>query len=418
MKKAFLIGWKDLTLAFRDRAALTFMLLAPFLLTIGLGLVTGRFSGDSTSSGVSDIPIMIINEDAGKLGVALVDVLQSGELADLLEPSLVTNRAEALAALEADETAAVILIPAGFSESILPAAGRSEPEGGIQLQLYSNPARPTSVGVIRTILDGFISQVEVGRVSGQVIVGQLIASGRIQPQEAAEVGFEVGQSQAQTLQAGAAITLESVTTSGEDVPFDVLAVLAPGMALMFLMYTVSNGGRSLLLERTQGTLPRLMITPTTTGQVLAGKTIGIYLTGVAQMLILILASTVLFQVRWGDPLGILTLVLASVVGAVGWGLLITAIARTPGQVAAIGSAVMLTFGIMGGTFVNTEFMPDWFRIISRITPNAWGVDAFTTLALGGSLGNILTPILVLLAMGALLFVVAILIFNRRGLTQT
>ena len=48
MKKLFLIGIKDLKLIFRDRAALTFMLLAPFLLTIGMGFVTGRFSGNSS----------------------------------------------------------------------------------------------------------------------------------------------------------------------------------------------------------------------------------------------------------------------------------------------------------------------------------------------------------------------------------
>jgi len=44
MLKTFLIGIKDMKLAFRDRAALIFMLLAPFLLTLGMGLVTGRFS--------------------------------------------------------------------------------------------------------------------------------------------------------------------------------------------------------------------------------------------------------------------------------------------------------------------------------------------------------------------------------------
>ena len=43
MKKIFLIGWKDVNLAFRDRAALMLMLLAPFLLTLGLGFVTGAF---------------------------------------------------------------------------------------------------------------------------------------------------------------------------------------------------------------------------------------------------------------------------------------------------------------------------------------------------------------------------------------
>lgn len=42
MLKTFLIGLKDVRLAFRDRAALIFMLAAPFVLTLGLGLVTGR----------------------------------------------------------------------------------------------------------------------------------------------------------------------------------------------------------------------------------------------------------------------------------------------------------------------------------------------------------------------------------------
>ena len=199
--------------------------------------------------------------------------------------------------------------------------------------------------------------------------------------------------------------------------FDVLAYMAPGMALMFLMFTVANGGRTLLAERTQGTLSRLLTSPTTASQVLEGKVLGTYLTGVVQMLILILASTLLFQLKWGDPLAVLVLVLAAVLGAVGWGMLITALARTPGQVSAIGSAVMLSFGILGGGFTNPGSMPRWFTIISKITPNAWGLDGFTTLALGGRLVDILGPVLGLLVMGALLFAIAVLLFNRRGIAQ-
>ena len=213
------------------------------------------------------------------------------------------------------------------------------------------------------------------------------------------------------------ITLNNDTPSGEAVKFDVLALLAPGMALMFLMYTVSYGGRTLLTERNQGTLPRLLVSPTTTAQMLGGKMVGIFLTGAAQMLILILGTTVLFQLQWGDPLAVLALVLAAVFGAVGWGMLLTAIAKTPGQVGAIGSALMLTFGILGGTFINMDNMPVWFRYVTKITPNAWGVDGFTTLALGGGLHDILTPILALLAMGLLLFAIAVILFSRRGLTE-
>ena len=50
----------------------------------------------------------------------------------------------------------------------------------------------------------------------------------------------------------------------------------PGMALMFLMFTVSYGGRSLLVEEATGTLPRLLVSPTTVTQILAGKIFGIF----------------------------------------------------------------------------------------------------------------------------------------------
>jgi ABC-2 type transport system permease protein len=213
------------------------------------------------------------------------------------------------------------------------------------------------------------------------------------------------------------MTLNNVTPSGEAVKFDVLALLAPGMALMFLMYTASNGGRTLLTERAQGTLPRLLVSPTTAVEVLGGKTVGIFLTGTAQMLILVAGTSMLFGVQWGDQQAVLALVLAAVFAAVGWGMLITAVARTPAVVSMMGTAAMLTFGILGGTFVNMDTMPVWFRTITKITPNAWGVDGFTTLALGGGLHDILIPILALLVMGLVLFAIAVVLFNRRGLTE-
>lgn len=72
---------------------------------------------------------------------------------------------------------------------------------------------------------------------------------------------------------------------------------------MFLMFTVSYGGRSILAEKAQGTLPRLLVSPTNSMQILGGKVFGIFLTGVVQMLILIGGTSLLFQLKWGDSLG-------------------------------------------------------------------------------------------------------------------
>jgi ABC-2 type transport system permease protein len=416
MRKILLIGWKDLTLAFRDRAALLLMLAAPFLLIIGLGFVTGRFSGGN-STGVSDIPVILVNQDGGQIGNALVDAFQSPDLAGLVRTEMMADPAQARQHVDADEAAAAIIIPAGFTGSIIPARGSTAAGEVVQIALYANPSRPTSVGVVKTILDGFLSQVEVGRISGQVAVTQLLNHGLIQVQDAGRIGGEIGARQAAAAHTSTAITLKGVTGSSEAVKFDALAYMAPGMALMFLMFAASNGGRSLLVERAQGTLPRLLVSPTSTFQVLGGKVLGIYLTGVAQMLILVLASALLFQLSWGDPVGVLVLVLAAVVGAVGWGMLITALGRTPGQVGTVGAAITLTFGILGGSFITMSNMPGWFQMISKITPNAWGLDGFTTLAMGGRLGDILVPVLALLVMGVVLFTIAALVLNRRGIAQ-
>ena len=86
MRKLFIIALKDLKLIFRDPAALILMLLAPFLITLGMGLVTGRFSGN-TNAGISNITVAIVNQDEGELGKALETVFKSEELSDLLEPS-------------------------------------------------------------------------------------------------------------------------------------------------------------------------------------------------------------------------------------------------------------------------------------------------------------------------------------------
>jgi len=418
MKKLFIIGIKDLKLMFRDRAALIFMLLAPFLLTIAMGLVTGRFSGGST--GISDIPVVIVNLDKQDLGNALEDLFYSDELSGLMEPSASTDPETARQLIDDDKASAAIIIPKGFTQSIIPAQGTTfdqnyvQPEA-VQIEVYTNPSAPTSAGIVKAVVDEFISRVEEGHTSGMASFVGLMQNGLVDPQNAENEAQSLFQNVDQI--ESTAITLQTDKEGADAVQFDLLAYFAPGMALMFLMYTVSYGGRSILAERAQGTLPRLMVSPTQTAQVLGGKVLGIFFMGVAQVGILILASTMFFGVKWGDPFGIIALILAAVFGAAGWGMLITAFARTPAQVGSTGSAVMLIFSILGGSFISLNNFPPIIQTISKITPNSWGLDGFTTLALGGTLQNLTEPITALLIMGAILFGIAVVLFNRNGLVQ-
>ena len=414
MRKLILIAFKDVLLIFRDRTALIFMLLAPFALTIGLGLATGSFSGKS-DSGILDLPLVIVNDDNGSLGNALVEMVQSDDLADLLEPKVLSNLTAARKLVDNNKTVAVVYVPAGFTDSIIPIDGTTISTQTIQIELYGNPTTPTGVSIVKNLLEQFISRVEVGRVSGMVSVTQLLESGAIDPSQALAVGQAVGESQSDSLGNTSSIKLNNVTAAGTEVKFNMLALLAPGMALMFLMYTVSNGGRTLLVEKAAGTLPRMLISPTSSFQILGGKVFGIFLSGLAQLLILIIGTTLLFNLNWGDPLAVVVLVASAALAATGWGIFLAALLKTSGQVANIGMALMLIFGVLGGSFINVSLMPDWVQWFSRISPNRWGLDGFTTLAMGGTLTNIVTPIIALLIMAAVLFLVSIMLFNHRGI---
>jgi ABC-2 type transport system permease protein len=416
MKKIFLIGWKDVKLVFRDKAALIFMLVAPFALTLGMGLVTGNL-GTRNSTILSNIPVVIVNQDQSQLGNTLVEIFQSDDLAALVDVELSDDAAYARTHVNDNEAAAAVIIPAGFTASIIPEAGTTLTSDPVKIEIYSNPTRPTSSGFIQTVVAAYISQVEAGRIGAEVTLSQLLKNGLIQPQDVPAYASQIGESQAQLTASQKAILVEGVTPSGEVVEFNAMAYLAPGYALLFLMYTATNAGRMLLVEKRQGTLPRLLVSPTTAAQVLTGKMIGSYMTGMLQMLILIVASSILFQLKWGAPLAILILVVASVFGAVGWGMLLSALIKTPGQAASVGSALMLTFGILGGSFFDLGALPEWVQTVAKITPNYWGQEGFMTLALGAGMGQIWKPLLALTIMGLVLFIVSSQLFKRRGLME-
>lgn len=414
MLKLLLIGLKDLKLMFRDRAALTFMLLAPFLLTLGMGFVTGSFGGGG--SGLSDIPVVLVNLDNRELGNALVDVFYSEELSTLVEPTGADSAEAAYRFIDEDQAAAAVIIPAGFTQSIIPTA-ETFSSAPVLIEVYSNPARPTSAGVIKAIVDEFISRVEEGRITGMTAMLGIPGLENLPASQVEERARGMFENAETDLASATAITLKKVSQGADAVQFNPLAYMAPGMALMFLMYTVSYGGRSILAEKAHGTLPRLLVSPAVSYQILGGKIFGMFLTGVAQVGILILASSIFFGIRWGDPLGLVLLILAAVFGATGWGLLLTAIGRSAGQVSALGSSIMLIFGILGGGFISLEQLPLFVRVASKITPNAWGLDGFTILALGGRLPQLVEPILALLVMGASLFIVSVVIFSRTNIMK-
>ena len=426
MKKAFNIAWKDLLSAGRDPASLLLLLLTPFGLTLVIGFAFGGFGGGSANAGLADIPVTIINLDRGQFGANLVQVFESQDLADLLEPVVFTSTAsgvvldDARTAVDEDRSSAVVIIPEGFSDSLRPLRF---PEGSFEqsrepsvVEIYGNPTRPVSVNVVRSIIDQFLNRMNSRAVAARVSFEQLLQHQIVSTTELESLARSQGQETAPQLQENPLIEINRQGVSqqaGENVGFNWLAYIGPSMAILFLMFSVSAGGRNILAERDEGTLARMLVSPSSPFQILMGKILGIFFTGLAQLSILILASTILLQLHWGDPLALATLVIAVVAAATSWGTLLAAYARTPGQANAVGTSLALVFGAGAGNFVPRPAMPEWLQIASYVSPNAWGLEGFMKLTGGGSLNDIGTIVLALLVMTGVVFGVALLAFRHQ-----
>jgi len=410
MKKILNICQKDIAVIMRDKGAMVLMLLAPIVLTLAMGAVTGSFSGRQATAGISDVPVMILNLDQGSAGAAIAAMFKSRT--DYFNVEEVTDEAAARKAVQDDKVAAAVFVPANFSASIQAESGGTP----VEVEVFGSSARPISVDVVQSFVNTIINQIEVIPVSLGVTANQLISSGLITPEQQGTYIEQMASRLMQNPRSSQSIDIRDISETKTEEGFNALAYLAPAMAIFFLMYTVTQASRSILDERDQGTLPRMLISPTRNTEVLGGKVLSVVAIAFLQVGVLVLVSAMLFRLNWGNPLPVLLLVIGVALGASAWGILLASFSKNPYQVTSLGTALMLLFGIMGGAFISVDSFGGVMKLISKITPHAWALDGFETLALGGTLNDIVVDLIGLLVMTVLLFGISIIVSRKRWAT--
>lgn len=448
LSKLWAITWKELYTTFTDRNLILVMIATPLALATIIGAAFSSFFSGSNDVPVRDIPVAIVNLDAGAEAngatfnngdifvQALVPPVSEGAAAsteaaateanplyELTNAVQLDDAAAAKAAVDRGEYVAAIIIPADFSAKLTYSQQHSiEP---VSVEVYASAASPTSAEIIRSITESIANQIASGNITIEATIESLIERAQNNPAFALQFGAAAasgsfGAEFADAFTPGSnPVSIEQQTVTGEASSFNPLVLFGAAQAVFFMMFTAMGGANSMLEERRDGTLQRLLVTPTPRIVILLGKLLGTLVTCIVQVTILVFALTLVGSVLtgqlefiWGSNLLLLAAAIVAVsVAACGLGTILAAAVQNPEQGNAVGGIVSMAMGVLGGAFVSIDVFPEFVRSLSRLTINYWGTDAFVRLAQNQT--DITTNLLALFGIGIVLFGIGVAVFNRR-----
>jgi ABC-2 type transport system permease protein len=151
--------------------------------------------------------------------------------------------------------------------------------------------------------------------------------------------------------------------------------------MVYFVFTLANGVASTLLgERQEGTLKRMLNAPISRFDILVGKLTARSVLGVLQTGMLVAIGVEWLHLTVAQaPIGILLTALVTIFAACGLGLLMATFGKTMDQIQGMTTMFLLLLGFISGTLIPRVFLPDWMVKLSFITPHAWALNAYQDL---------------------------------------
>jgi ABC-2 type transport system permease protein len=157
----------------------------------------------------------------------------------------------------------------------------------------------------------------------------------------------------------------------------MVSFYAAGVGVMFLLFSCSGAGGSLLDEEESGTLGRLLGSRLGMNGVLAGKFIFIVLLAMTQMTVMFVWGALVFHLPLASHLpGFIVMTVVTSAAAASFGLVLATISRSRAQLSGLSTILILTMSAIGGSMFPRFLMNDTMQKLGLVTFNAWALDGY------------------------------------------
>ncbi len=396
MKKIFAIAWKDAIIRFSSSAELLFFIVLPVIFTF---LIAG-----GTSNGNQDnrIRLVVVDEANTTISQQIIAELQNSTA---VRPEILT-RAEAQKQFDDRRAEAVFVIPAGISIEALQ-------NGSAQVELLQQPNNLNATIAERAV------QTAIRTVSSVISAAQNAVKQREAKQPFAtdaekQAYFESSLKLAQNIQEETPQRVTVIEGSTKDqVDYDPRANSSAGQLITWVFVPLFGISGLFAYERQQGTLRRLLTTPSRKATFLLGTIFGQVVMALIQMSLLVGFGIIVMKLNWGhDPWALFVILLSSALAAAAFGTAIGTFIKTEGQANGLSIMFAMVFALMGGCWYPLELFPPTVQNAVKILPTTWAMQGMLDLvSRGQGLVEILPVAGILLGFAAIFFSVGVLRFR-------
>lgn len=396
------IALKDVKIVSRDKMALLILLAMPFILMTIMGMALGGLF--SKGPELSKIDVAVVNYDKGKLSEDFIEeILKGDELSKLLDVKEMDKK-RAMNLVRIGDISSVIIIPSDFTSQIMK-------NKSTEMRVYGDPGQEIRAFIVRSITNTYtnkVSSIMVGVNTGWESLTKLGKKTNL-----TEIAMYIPSMINEMIEKDVEdlVKIEEENTSQKE-SLSSMQYYAAGMSTMFILFSAMFGADSIIKERDDKTLARLLSSPIKKHSVMGGKLLGIFIIGILQFASYITATILIFNVNWGrSTIGLVLLPISTVFATTGMTIFIASIAKTRNAIGGISQIFIQSMSALGGSMFPTSLLPPWLRFFSNFTINKWSMDGFLSLMTGGEVISISKSITVLLTIALVFFILGIWKFS-------
>ena len=417
MHKLIASSYKEVLLLTRDIGGIAILFIMPLVLIVTITLIQ-----DSSFKSVSEakIPILLVDNDNGSVSETILKGLDESNIFEVIT---IENEDDAKNLVFKGSNQLAIIIPKDLSsdlekkvnqnvEDILSKFGLEDEEIqpkesfiAKEVKLYFDPATNFSFkNSVKNEIDKMISKIETQSI------------------------YKAFQKQISDNPSEAIFETENFISFKEILPKSNDEIIVPNsvqhnvpawtlFAIFFIIVPLSI---NIVKEKSQGTFVRLRTNPVSYLTVLGGKTVVYLAVCMIQFILMLLIGVYLFPAIGLPTLNVsgklpLLFIVAFFAGlaAIGLGLLLGTLAKTPEQSAPFGATFVVILAALGGVWVPVFVMPQFMQTLSNISPMNWGLNAFYDVFLRNSSLIEIVPEITLLFLFFIITTLIAIVYNEK-----